>query len=143
MVLSQLLPKLRHLRTLQNDPNIIIVHCGANKLGLVKLKPLLKQLQVTLAKIGKLFPYTKIVWSCLLPRFAWRYSQNVKVMEEARARVNRKAIRCISDRGGAFIKHTQFQAKPVQLFHADGVHLSELGNDMFLSDLQGAVERLI
>lgn len=109
-------------------------------MGLVKLEPLLEQLQVTLVKIGKLFPYTKIVWSCLLPRFE---CQNVKAMEEARARINRKAIRCISDKGGAFIKHTQFQAKPVQLFHADGTHLSELGNDLFLSNLQSAIERLI
>lgn len=113
MVFSQLLPKHKHLRTLQKDPNIIIVHCGANSLGLLKLESLFEQLQVTLAKIGKHFPYTKIVWSCLLPRFAWRFRQNVK------------AIRCISDRSGAFFKHTQFQAKPVQLFHADGVNLLE------------------
>lgn len=45
MILSQLLPKLRHLRTLQNDPNIIIVHCRGNSLGLVKLESLLEQLQ--------------------------------------------------------------------------------------------------
>uniref|UniRef100_K1RBW5 Uncharacterized protein n=1 Tax=Magallana gigas TaxID=29159 RepID=K1RBW5_MAGGI len=44
MVLSQLLPKLRHLRTLQNEPNIIILHCGANSLGLVKLESILEQL---------------------------------------------------------------------------------------------------
>lgn len=80
--------------------------------------------QLTLAKIGKLCPNTKIVWSCFLPRFAWRYSQNVKAMEETRARVNREAIRCISDRDGTFIRHTQFQAKPVQLFDADGMRLS-------------------
>lgn len=119
MVLSQFLPKLRHLRTLQIDPNIIIVHCGANSLGLVKLESLLEQLKVTLAKIGKLFPYTKIVWSCLLPRFAWRYSQNFKAMDEARATFNRGAIWCMSERGGAFIKHTQFQAKSVQLVNAE------------------------
>lgn len=60
MVLSQFLPKLRHLRTLQNDLNIIIVHYGAKSLGLVKLESLLEQIQVTLARIWKLFYIPKL-----------------------------------------------------------------------------------
>lgn len=39
-----LLPNLKHLRTLQNDPKFIIVLCGANSLGLVKFESLLEQL---------------------------------------------------------------------------------------------------
>uniref|UniRef100_K1P0J6 SGNH hydrolase-type esterase domain-containing protein n=1 Tax=Magallana gigas TaxID=29159 RepID=K1P0J6_MAGGI len=35
MDLSQLLPKLRVLRRIENDPDIFIIHCGANSLGLI------------------------------------------------------------------------------------------------------------
>lgn len=74
MVLSQLLPKLRVLRRIENDPDVLIIHCGANSLGLIELKSLLEKLQDTLEQIAKLFPRSKLVWSNLLPRFNWRYS---------------------------------------------------------------------
>ena len=70
----------------------------------------------------------------------WRYTQNVKAMEKARVRLNREAIRSVSNKGGAYIKHPQFDQKPVQLFHADGVHLSQLGNDLLLNNFQGMIE---
>ena len=130
-ILSQLVPKLRYLSGLESDPNILIIHCGANSLGMVQLQPILNQLQSAVSEISKLFPKAKIVWSCLLPRMVWRYTQNVKAMEKARARLNREAIGLVSNKGGAYIKHPQFDQKPVQLFHADGVHLSQFGNDLF------------
>uniref|UniRef100_A0A8W8LGY9 Uncharacterized protein n=1 Tax=Magallana gigas TaxID=29159 RepID=A0A8W8LGY9_MAGGI len=61
MVLSQLLPKLRVLRRIENDPDVLIIHCGANSLGLIELKSLLEKLQDTLEQIAKLFPRSKLV----------------------------------------------------------------------------------
>ena len=52
-------------------------------------------------------------------------------------------MRYVSDKGGAYIKHPQFETKPVQLFHADGVHLSQLGNDLLLNNFQGMIKKLI
>uniref|UniRef100_A0A8W8JY83 Uncharacterized protein n=1 Tax=Magallana gigas TaxID=29159 RepID=A0A8W8JY83_MAGGI len=92
MVLSQLLPKLRVLRRIENDPDILIIYCGANSLGLIELKSLLEKLQDTLEQIAKLFPRSKLVWSNLLPRFNWRYSEDIRAMEDSRKRVNREAI---------------------------------------------------
>lgn len=60
MVLSQLLPKLRVLRRIENDPDVLIIHCGANSLGLIELKSLLEKLQDTLEQIAKLFPRSKL-----------------------------------------------------------------------------------
>uniref|UniRef100_A0A8W8NC18 SGNH hydrolase-type esterase domain-containing protein n=1 Tax=Magallana gigas TaxID=29159 RepID=A0A8W8NC18_MAGGI len=92
MVLSQLLPKLRVLRRIENDTDVLIIHCGANSLGLIELKSLLEKLQDTLEQIAKLFPRSKLVWSNLLPRFNWRYSEDIRAMEDSRKRVNREAI---------------------------------------------------
>ena len=59
------------------------------------------------------------------------------VTEKARARLNREAIRLVSNKGGAYIKHQQFEPKLVQLFHADGVHY------LFLHKFQGMIEKLL
>ena len=73
----------------------------------------------------------------------WRYTQNVKAMEKALARLNREVIRLVSNKGVAYIKHPKFEPKPVQLFHADGVHLSQLSDDLLLNNFQGMIEKLL
>lgn len=103
MVLSQLLPKLRVLRRIENDPDVLIIHCGANSLGLIELKSLLEKLQDTLEQIAKLFPRSKLVWSNLLPRFNWRYSEDIRAMEDSRKRVNREAILLVTSMGGGVL----------------------------------------
>ena len=47
------------------------------------------------------------------------------------------------NKGGAYIQHPQFEPKPVQLFYADGLHLSQLDNDLLLNNFQGMVEKLL
>lgn len=143
MVLSQLLPKLRVLRRIENDPDVLIIHCGANSLGLIELKSLLEKLQDTLEQIAKLFPRSKLVWSNLLPRFNWRYSEDIRAMEDSRKRVNREAILLVTSMGGSFIKHTQFDSKDPTVFHDDGVHLSKKGNDLFLENIEKVVTSLL
>ena len=65
-------------------------------------------------------------------------------MEKARARLNTEANRLVSDKDGAYIKHPQFEPKPVQLFHADGVHLlSQLGYDLLLNNFQAMIEKIL
>ena len=63
MILSQLVPKLRLLSGLESDPNILIIHCGANSLGMVQLQPILNQLQSAVSEISKLFSESK---NCLV-----------------------------------------------------------------------------
>jgi hypothetical protein len=38
-----------------------------------------------------LFPTTKIIWSQILPRSNWRYSENLKAMDRVRIRLNNAA----------------------------------------------------
>lgn len=45
--------------------------------------------------------------------------------------------------GGRIIRHPQFIGKPQNLYHADGVHLSKLGNYLFLNNIQGAIEYFV
>ncbi|XP_052692399.1 uncharacterized protein LOC128170666 isoform X2 [Crassostrea angulata] len=135
--------KLRWLAQFENPPNFIVIHCGANDIGQVKTQKLLDRVRWDLRLLASVFPNTKLVWSFLLPRVAWRYSKNVRAMEQSRNRVNRAAAKEILGCGGRLLRHTQFFGKPKQLYSRDGVHLSGLGNDIYLNNLQGALEYFV
>lgn len=135
--------KLRWLAQFENPPNFIVIHCGANDIGQVKTQKLLDRVRWDLRLLASVFPNTKLVWSFLLPRVAWRYSKNVRAMEQSRNRVNRAAAKEILGCGGRLLRHTQFLGKPKQLYSRDGVHLSGLGNDIYLNNLQGALEYFV
>lgn len=78
-----------------------------------------------------------------VPGVCKKKSDNVKAMNEIRGRMNREAINLVSSRGGHYIKYPQFSPKPHTLFDPDGVHLSQLGNDILLNNIQGALEYIL
>lgn len=67
-----------------NSPDYIVLHLGGNDLGrrsLVDLRKLIVELFRTILSI---FPSVKIVWSAVLPRSNWRYSDNNVAIDKAR-----------------------------------------------------------
>lgn len=64
-------------------------------------------------------------------------------MEQARHRVNRLAAKEVLACGGRIIRHPQFIGKPHNLYNSNGVHLSKLGNYLFLNNIQGALEYFV
>lgn len=80
-------------------------------MGLIDLKPLLEKLKAALEQIAKLFTRAKMASSNLLPRFNWRYTEDIRAMEDSRKRVNRKAISLVTPWVGVFFKHTQFDGE--------------------------------
>lgn len=143
MKLQHLNTRLSTLLTLEDRPEFLIIHCGANNVGQKTTEELLELLSTTLSRICDMFPTTTIVWSSALPRLAWRFSENVKAMNEIRGRMNREAIKFVTSRGGHYIKNPQFSQKPPTLFDPDGVHLSQLGNDILLNTIKGALQGLL
>lgn len=86
----------------------------------------------------------KLVWSQLLPRANWRFSNNVRAMEKVRRRINRYGASTIIRLGGGYIEHQALVASNLspEFYDNDGVHLSELGNDLFLAKLRAGVARI-
>lgn len=125
-----------------NMPQYILVHAGGNDIGRIPTHTLRKYICSTLDCLQRSFPGTYIVWSCILPRIKWRYSDDTAAMEGARARINRAVIQSVVVKGGYAIKHPDFQDKNPALFN-DDCHLSYIGNDIFLNTFQGAFETFI
>ena len=136
--------KLLYLKTFENDPDFILIHCGGNGIGSnvfsLNLFQLIAKFKQDLLDIKKFFPRATLIWSQILPRNQWRYSQNVKAMERCRNRLNRAVAKFVLKQGGCYLKHPALLENIEQFLSADGVHLSELGNSLFLNSIQGGLE---
>jgi hypothetical protein len=81
----------KHIQTMmqyEDPPNFIMLHVGTNDIGNVKLGLIQLQLKSLISWIAKQMPYAKIIFSQLLPRLSWRYSENKNKMEKCRCRIN-------------------------------------------------------
>ncbi|VDI09636.1 Hypothetical predicted protein [Mytilus galloprovincialis] len=70
-------------------PFSVIIHCGGNDIGDTPCGELLYHMKFTIAILSKMLPDTALVWSNILPRYKWRFSNNTGAMETARRRINR------------------------------------------------------
>lgn len=120
-------------------PQVLMIHLGGNDLGLVKGKALVLQVTDDLHLISQRWPGVVIVWSAMIPRRAWGGASNVCAMDRARRGANREIRRVLQEGLGLYVPHPKIRmryAKSLHLYRDDGVHLSEEGTDIFLSDLQ-------
>lgn len=127
-----LIPKIRLLSRYESPPDILIIHCGANDIGKIPLLQLRSYMQSTLERLKQMLPKTTIGWSNMLPRMSWRFSSDSKSRNIAAVTVN----------GGFFIKYPEITWSSKEMFCSDGVHLSNLGNCVFLFNLQRALQRV-
>ena len=132
--------KLFHLHGFEPAPTILVIHIGGNDIGVNPLHKLISLVRKHLVLINRHFPKTRLVWSQILPRTRWRYSSNNDAMERCRLKVNRVAAKSVLKLGGCYIKYPDLIKNIDQFLMPDGVHLNELGNDVFLNNLQGGLE---
>ena len=119
-------------------PAYIIVHAGGNDIGSIRARDLRNFIKQTITNLIALFPNSCIVWSSILPRLRWRYSENTEAMENIRTRTNRAIIKHMGQNDGKAIKHPDFNDKHPGLYE-DSCHLSFIGNDIFVNTFQGAL----
>ncbi|VDH91304.1 Hypothetical predicted protein [Mytilus galloprovincialis] len=139
MVTSQLRRQIRIMKKYEDPPKFLVVHVGANDLGNIKTKDLREKLIQAMTFISKDLPDTKIVWSQMLPRLKWRYSNDSKAMEKCRYRVNNAVANFILESGGYYIRYPDI-SRTENMYKSDGVHLSVIGNNIFLNSIQGGLE---
>jgi hypothetical protein len=84
MKFDQVLGTLKALKNCQRDPSILVIHCGGNDLGAVRVGPLWLLIIDTFSQIKQLFPQTTLVWSYILPRRVWRNAIDIEAIERAK-----------------------------------------------------------
>ncbi|XP_048735776.2 uncharacterized protein LOC125651238 [Ostrea edulis] len=141
LALMQVVNKLKYLSRFGPQPSAILLHCGGSDLGHTSIRKLRLQTKKVTKFIKTNFPNARIIWSCVLPRIAWKYSHNRPKMEEARRCLNPFASALNKSEGGV-ISYPDIKPQPTFL-HSDGVHLSKLGNSILLNTLQGGLEAIL
>lgn len=137
-----LIPKIRLLLRYESPPDILIIHCDANDIGKIPLLQLRSIMQSTLERLKQMLPKTTIGWSNMLPRISWRFSSDSKSQNIAAVRLNNFMNHLVAVNGGFFIKYPEITWSSKEMFCSDGVHLSNLGNCVFLFNLQRALQKV-
>ncbi|CAC5390438.1 unnamed protein product [Mytilus coruscus] len=119
--------------------SIIVARQSGNDLGRTKVGYLRNEIK---SKIHSYLPNTSIVWSQILPRTHWCYSESHDCMMTCRLRINSATASTVLKNGGHYIKYPDIVPTSTCL-KEDGVHLIDLGNDIFMNTLQGALEMFI
>ena len=122
--LIRAIQKLKMLKQVGPSPKALFLHCGGNDIGKQSIRKIRLAVKQLLEYISQLFPNVHIIWSLILPRLSWRYSQNSNAMEKARKRINSFIKARVCEAGGSIIHYPDILSHP-QFFQGDGVHLSK------------------
>lgn len=142
MLSSMLRKHINSMLLQESSPHFLLIHVGANDLGNLSLLDLRHNLDEILQCVQTDLPSTRIIWSQMLPRLKWRYSQDKKAMQKGRYRVNNKISSLVLKSGGYYLRHPGILRVP-KFFDDDGVHLSEFAQSVFLLQIQKGLQFFI
>lgn len=124
-------------------PSMLLIHCGGNDIGYYHCHDLIFHMTFAIYCIHGMLPGTQIIFSSILPRGEWRYSENNEAMEESRKRVNRGIRKYMIKNNSYVLYHPDFNDSYKALFHEDKVHLSFVGKDIFINSIQEALLQFV
>ena len=133
--------KVQYLLNFEEAPDLLIIHCGGNDIGdpAGSNCELRHKMFKTIQFLRNLLPSTRIIWSQILPRLKWRDEICHEALEKARIRTNSFIATIIIQSGGAYIRYPEIVELNTGMFSDDNVHLSDIGNEIFLYRIQQAI----
>lgn len=144
MSVLELENKLKDMMNYENPPKLLVIHLAGNDIGHHKVGNLRIEVKDLLNWVNTYLPNTTMVWSQILPRDFWRYNtaDNNEAMDKCRYRINNFASNFVIQKGGRYIRYPDLT--PIgHYLEDDKVHLNDLGNDIFLNTIQGAIEYFV
>ncbi|XP_063439237.1 uncharacterized protein LOC134720712 [Mytilus trossulus] len=142
MRLKDLLNRIKLMLRYEEPPTYLVIPMGGNDLGEIKTGVLRNRLKHYVNNITELLLNTTLVWSQILPRLTWRYSADIDAMDRSRQRINSSLASYIIRHGGHYIRYPDISPNSTFICQ-DGVHLTDIGNYIFLNTIQGALEAFL
>lgn len=142
---TQFLPALQYQMISRGQPEIIIIHLGGNDINEIPQNKFIELIKNDIKYVQPVFSSTTLIWCDILPRLAWRnnWLDSPKVLNLKRKRINRAAHQYIKELPLGRIVSPHIEWHMEELFHADGVHLSDFGNMTYIQTLQNFVHKMI
>ncbi|XP_073517775.1 uncharacterized protein [Phyllobates terribilis] len=137
----QVLPEVVRIAQTASSPLILVLHAGGNDLCSFHLAELLTIMRSDVDKFHRLFPELTLIWSEVMSRVAWQGARDVAAVERSVRTLNARLSRFIRFKAGVVMRHHQLEGDNSSLMLPDGVHLTEIGLDIFLSGLQDSIEQ--
>lgn len=122
------------------QPQVLLIHLGRNDLGFVRGKALIMQVIEDFKVSRSRWPDVWVIWSTIVPRMSRRNAIEPRIMKNAKKNANREIGRAKCGGLGQFLPHPELCIDTPELYLSEGVHLSELGLDIFLRDLQQGLQ---
>lgn len=140
---DRLLPDLQFRVQLDRAPDVLVIHSGGNDLGSRSTRDILRDVKLDCLRLWSSFPGIILVWSDMVARLTWRRARSVPGLNRARAKLNRAISRFIARNGGLVIRHRELEEADQALITTDGVHLNEIGLDIWTLGIRDGIERAL
>lgn len=125
------------------SPKMIFLHIGGNNIVNTNVCKIIRQLKFEIRYIFENFQSAIIVWVFILPRLSWLWQgkgSDLACMNRKRQRVNRSISQfMLTQPNGRSLHIKSIDKDTPGFFCADNVHLSDIGNEMFILAVSEAV----
>ncbi|XP_073397123.1 uncharacterized protein [Dendrobates tinctorius] len=125
------------------SPDILVIHAGGKNLTKTKSSELIFKVIGDIRSWLARWPGLKVVWSEIIQQGDWCNTNCVTTVAKSRIKVNKGVEKFVKANGGSVVRHEGINSKYAELYKGDGIHLSNMGLDVFNSSLQDKLERYI
>lgn len=140
---AQLKTTLQYKLLYNEPPRALVLHVGSNDLGMLKSIELRHAMKDDLLYILSMLQGSVLIVSAILPRLKWdRTSIPTNKIDKTRRQLNRHLRNLVEHDHGIFVSHEDITADTPGLYAHDGVHLSDVGCDLFLLGISTALEQV-
>ncbi|XP_077140621.1 uncharacterized protein LOC143805314 isoform X4 [Ranitomeya variabilis] len=140
MVWGQFLSEFHHFVRLDRVPDIVVIHLGGDDLGKRPCRVLIKDIKCDMLRLWAMFPKVVVVWSDIIKRKIWCGARSVAGVNKARIKLNKAVSRFMGRNGAVVVRHVNLESGEGSYWRADGVHLNEVGTDMWCLAIQEGIE---
>ena len=128
---SRILMEAIQIGGVSRTPVVLVIHAGGNDIRSLRVPEIITLMRMDLERMVFLFSEMMLVWSEIIPRVTWQEDKDAAAIERARRTINARMSRYVRARSGVVVRHRQLEGDNRRLMGQDGVHLNDIGLDIF------------
>lgn len=143
MLWGRLVSEVHRYAQRDRPPDVLVIHVWGNDLGIRAMVDLKRNIKLDVWRLKEAFLKMVIVWSDMVARTSWRMARSVDGVNRARKKINREVSKFVVNNGGLAVRHLELEFETWRYLRADGVHLNEVGIDLWALGLQDGIQRAL